>query len=1608
MSITLDSFQASQATKIANRNTIADELRNKLQDAQKKEEELKLAQRSGDPDVASLLIQYDNLLSDANDLRDELAQIEAGIYSEANDFYTVSGPSFTEVVESLSSESPILFLPVRLETKFRGSEDNRTLDIRIFPDDLMVQTHEHQLTDIEVESGKTFWNSVWDDGTNSPTGQQKIDAWGILVKTYGHERAAWIRKQCTPTGTTGAPATFPGFTTIADTWTEQAFTRVLPDRFIVVAYPNDVNGHQLSPIVTLGRPIPEKVKIGVSPNFDEEGIHSNDNNEIIADNESRWLIDFDQDPDYSAVSVGLGIKMSIFSHYIDDPDENPIKADEGFSRIFVWGIKSSLNENDAQSLIEDLIDSHHYTEGLSILKQGTSTKNSEKERSGYTSYELDPAKGYAIECGADLFPLIENDMYKQDGQRLAEALGISYDKLYHIENSDGRDIRNAMISNDALWAGSIGFYMEDLMYPLFSLEEVQQVREFYTKFVSARGIIPSIRIGTQPYGILPVSSIKDITWDTIIEPNQEFYESYNTFFDKINQYWKANVSTPSSSNSNPEQPVDNMLKTLGRNALTIERFVRASAGPEVVWNSMTFENRHDEAENWYNDKIQEAEQVLSDMGFSPDVVPDILKYSFATNQIKSKIKLVADRVSRNELDKIGESNENYINWLLNSNLDDLIYENFSRLGVTEPPKSLHYKMLRHSLLTEYWNFAADLLELSQEERKLTEFFNDGTDVPGGTPPQNGALTIGKNRIKYFDEEYPRESGIPISQIINERGYETRSPEGDNIVRVREELEMLAQVSSQELEILMNEHLDVNTHRLDAWRYGPVHQRLKFLRNTLDNTPTIDRKTGTHIGAYGWLMNVKDEVSPGNQQGNKYMLAPSINQAVMAALIKNGYNLANNFEEKEMCAVNLSSERVREALFIIDGIAKGNSLSGLLGYQFEKGLINNYELVGYIDDIRALFPYSEITEHEAIVDSSELRARMVVDGLALIRKYVGPIPGLTSPTFEGVFGEVLNTEIPPNLQQPIMDSVMRISAILDAVGDLVVAEGIFQIVQSNYDRANAASGAFSRGKRTVVPEVVDIKRRGYGITNKVLVYMAVKSWEELMNVYGLTRTYELSVRQKADPSLDYWIRDIIGHNTISNTICKVDYKTDGGVQTCNVSLSDLNLYPIDCLYIIGSKVLDSELKERIVRHIKTISTNPVVSDIEIDFMYKESNFFSVYELQGLLKHLYKVIIQSNYLKTSDYSWNLDSTEEYFDVDNIRLQIKSISDEYLAMQELLNNCQTNHPNPINPWLDALFSLSQYGVPNTLRHAKNINNVVVDQNALESDTQFVLDYIAPQLAKISELQNKMYNTSLSNIEQTDAAIELAQLIFGKDFKIFPHYKLSSAATYGISKSLETGSPLLNSAISSIEEKAIAMEEWTQDAGKVRENISRFETVNLLKDCFGSGCNLDLIPAQLPYDPIDNGIDNNRWMGLKVDQNKMKDGKLCLAMNVYDGFLDDVQSEEYLCGFIVDEWTEIIPFKEHSAAVAINFNQPNSQPPQCMLLAVPSKQPNPSNPGSLKWKQNDIQATLEQTLDDAIDRSIDYEAIKDTDLGKFIPLTIYPVSGPGTTSMGFDPQDF
>ena len=63
----------------------------------------------------------------------------------------------------LTTDVPLLLLPIRLETRFRGTE----LLIRVYPDAVHVDTFERRLTEVEIQWGKHFWERTQLDKTET-------------------------------------------------------------------------------------------------------------------------------------------------------------------------------------------------------------------------------------------------------------------------------------------------------------------------------------------------------------------------------------------------------------------------------------------------------------------------------------------------------------------------------------------------------------------------------------------------------------------------------------------------------------------------------------------------------------------------------------------------------------------------------------------------------------------------------------------------------------------------------------------------------------------------------------------------------------------------------------------------------------------------------------------------------------------------------------------------------------------------------------------------------------------------------------------------------------------------------------------------------------------------------------------------------------------------------------------------------------------------------------------------------------------------------------------------------------------------------------------------
>ena len=191
------------------------------------------------------------------------------------------------------------------------------------------------------------------------------------------------------------------------------------------------------------------------------------------------------------------------------------------------------------------------------------------------------------------------------------------------------------------------------------------------------------------------------------------------------------------------------------------------------------------------------------------------------------------------------------------------------------------------------------------------------------------------------------------------------------------LDFLKDAPTARLERTFAEHIDCCTYRLDAWKTGITAARLEEMRAQGGE----QGNTGIYLGAFAWLEDLRPnktapapvaldaELAAVFQRANEaplkhdpanagYIHAPSLNHAATAAILKNAYRVNASPANPDAMAVNLSSDRVRRAMDILEGIRNGQTLPALLGYRFERGLHDEHTLAEvdkFIYPLRQAFP-----------------------------------------------------------------------------------------------------------------------------------------------------------------------------------------------------------------------------------------------------------------------------------------------------------------------------------------------------------------------------------------------------------------------------------------------------------------------------------------------------------------------------------------------------------------------------------------------------------------------------------------------------------------------------
>lgn len=1558
------------------------------------------------------------------DIEDEnlVQTLESQISTTKADLLTINGdiaialnsyesldPWDSSVIGSFDDNTPILLTPVRIETRYETYVElgvpKYELWIRIFPENLHMQTHEKALSDEELEDGTDFYDLYSD---TEKTREEKLNAWNNLCVSYGTERAAWIAKYF------DEELTNEKF----DSWSQQPETRIMPDKFIAYLYStyDSSQSNNVPSIVSKGKPIPPTLKLGINPN-DEESLTKDGNNNIeaVAD-DIKWLLDFNH-----AINKGMGLKVPLTQTQFDD----------GFERITVLGVKNITDQNSGKELLEDLLDSQHYTDGLSVLKQATHTKNSQLEKSGFTSYEFGSEETYKTEREGELYTPTNDESIKTDGQRIAEALGIDFSVTQNIHRADGKDIANAMYMAEALYPSTVGYYITDVMHPTFSPLVVvaaydvrEETRKFFKDYIRGRGALPSMRFGKIPYGILPVSTNSITEGGSPPNVVDQYYNDVYALIGQLDNTRNTFVTGISSAGDDSTDPQSTMTDILKRNAVSTDYYERQAVGPAYVWNQFSFGNESVNASSWKTQQENFISQFQNNTGITFNEVPKNLWMNFRDVHKHVDKPVVSDvpLSDTQTLTNHGGGNSNYLEWLTSSGIYTLRDEDFTTIGCqigTTPPNTLLYNYLRQSLLLEYYETACDIAGISYNDRREKELVNMDqvrevpTQGPFSPPPEgNNRYQTGPSRWAVFDEVH---MGMPIGQYID-MGLANHLPSAVRLNGVKDSINMLAGVTTAELDLLFREVIDVVSYRFDSWKLGTMTRRLDKMRH--DNLG--NRLTGVYLGSYGWLENIKktnktttNETMPAgfpsssqvleDDKNKGYIHAPSISQAATAAILRAGYEASANSTNSDTHEINLSSERVRHAKYIIQGINNGVSLDALLGYEFERAIYDSpLSLNKYILRFRNRFKIASITEENDDTDkdiqASLVQSQNVVNGYQLIK---------TFKSVSDIFEEIDTTELfPLPYPQPqfndekaaIIKILNYVEGVLDAISDLGVSEGVFQVVNNNPDAAGSLAEALSGGTNMPQVNVTEDPKSGYSVNNKVALNIIPKLDTEIIST-GNWLGVSISKMAKAEPSLNEWLKEMMP--SPDKVACTVEIDSEVQPGSTVFKLKDLNLQPIDFIFLFSDELKNDESKLcQLIRYKVRSGTfkdgeTPFLYDydtpVSIDFTAKGDADFSFYEFHPLLTYLKEMVINSTVLKPSVFKApgsSVEPNQNNFDYSDLYTRVDLA---YNALGTLKTNLNSELQETVIDYTvlsNLLLSLADYNIEGSIPlssvvtqeeyKAMLISQSHVILNALtNTDGVGILDRISD--LGISQISNP---TEAEKPACINTLMEISELLFGKWFKILPLIKFDTVEK-NVWAAIKTNNTLNLSFNEEDDEdiNELVFDEWLGSLSKVRKNISNLEFVRVLHEKFKNDANcFKFRTMQFPYD----SDENDRWMALPVtNESELKDGRASILFND----LSDYNPNNYTCGLLIDEWVEVIPSKTQDTGIAFHYDQPNSKAPQCMLLALPSE-------FTGVWSWNDLVETVNQTFDEAKKRAIDYEALSSSELCHTIPMTYFPTS--------------
>lgn len=1431
------------------------------------------------------------------------------------------------LVELLDGQFPIALLPVRLETRFTA--DGRALRVRIFPDQFHLYGHDPELTEAEVTAGTAYWHAVW-SATAEADEPIRAQAWQAITTDVAATRARWVVDAMTPTNIhdreTAAGPSLPTPVTTLDSWVRPVRATALPDRWLGI-------GRRGRATVLRGwsNRVPDTLPTTPTPGAEDGPEPEGDG--VPLDPELAWLTDY-------AEAEKIGMAMTLTSG--TGRRRRPLTA--GLDSLLVVGVDWTLQPREAAQRLADLVDGHRYFDGLAVVPPGTATN----QTSSTQPSQVAPTGRDATSLRPDT--TVTSPAPGSASQRLQTAMGVLAAGLDAAPGADSTAADTALLLQDVVWPATLGYYLDDLLEPVVTDDMIAFARDFVTTHLVPGGPLPTLRVGAQPYGILPCVAPGDYRPSARAPFERRLFDLLQAmrpaFGTRIGSLPRMGTS---------DDPGDDLLPLLQRGPLAQSaRFRHVHGGG--YWHNVTVPT--DGATDYLHATV--AHSIWATMlalrpTFLARLAPDAESYRLPVPWAQAGVLTPHGRLDPDYLTDIADllQGADARSQLLARHNATTLLEALTAASATEE--------LDRRLAELAARFRIDRADTDDSDQRVTL----ATDELVGVLPD--AVDLPDSAIRIQTHEQLAEvkltgltDGLTLADHVTTRLH-VADPQppvrafADYVARLRE----LAARPVPELDQAFRGFLDATSHRLDAWYTALATQRLAEVRE--------QHPAGIHIGAWGYVEDLRPDPRPDSLG---YVHAPSLAHATTAALLRSGHLTHRDPDDRDRFDMQLSSSRVGPAMAVLDGVAHGQQLAALLGYRLERAIHeDDLTLAQFILPLRRLAPLDGRDPDTVSIDAAEtIAARDVVDGVRLLERW--RVEGVA------IFGQL---DPAPNAgaRTALAVHLDLLETVFDAVGDVLVAETIHQSAMGNYERAGAALAALDRQEVPPAPDVLATPRTGARCTQRLAVLLPDSpprtAWQAPVD----------DLRSTTSPRVDAWVASLLPDPSAIR-FAGLLRGQDGTTTHLSADAGDLGLSALSLAAAArsGSGDLPSELDQRVVTALvggidlaSVAGEEAALEVLDAPPAGSGSDTIGLAALRAQLHWISQLLARSRPLRITDLALPEEAASDTVDLDDVTARADAVAARLAAVADQVAAVSSDDSATIPDLERALLMAATVAVdgavpPVGMGPAEGRRPVLVQQAARVDDD---LRRRRQSLADL-EAEHAAVDPPPEHDERVAQQVGRIRMVLGEAFPFIGRVAFPTG---------DPGRDALDATLAEASELTdgddLAARSWVDRLATVRPGVRGLADVLVAAELFTApgGDPKQFTIAQLPHVP------GQRWFALPYGDTPPA-AEPDVALVLHHPGTTAVSVDGSLSGLVVDEWVETVPSVEEMTGLTFHYDAPAARAPQAILLAVPGEADQDH------WTLDGVIATIREAIDLAKLRGLTPDELPAT--GTFLPMTYLP----------------